>query len=276
MCESELARSVFRDDHDFDKGGPIVDLIKEVAGHRSMVVMDHDEHRTRRRMVQPAFCRVTIDDHGGGGVPQRFTGRAHSQGLGRFPRPLNMPVRDGLFLAAEVVAERATRHPDALDDVVHANIRQAAFPGQQHCDQAQLLAQLLLLALPQSALHASTVTKLAQCANLPTAQRDAPASGFSRRLPGPRRVVPVIAGEMHATRRSVTRPCSRQLAEVAVELLDGGLGPAGAGACSECGFSSRRRCGPRTAGRGPGPLRPRAGRGLAGAGRRGQGSSSAG
>ena len=55
VCEPELARSVFRNDHDFDKGGPIFDLIKEVTGHRSMVVMDHDEHRTRRRMVQPAF-----------------------------------------------------------------------------------------------------------------------------------------------------------------------------------------------------------------------------
>lgn len=55
VCDPELARSVFRNDRVFDKGGPVFDLLTEVIGHRSMVVMDRDRHRTRRRMVQPAF-----------------------------------------------------------------------------------------------------------------------------------------------------------------------------------------------------------------------------
>ncbi|MFJ2158070.1 cytochrome P450 [Streptomyces sp. NPDC087856] len=55
VCDPELARFVFRNDRVFDKGGPIFDLIKEVTGERSMVVMEHEQHRSRRRMVQPAF-----------------------------------------------------------------------------------------------------------------------------------------------------------------------------------------------------------------------------
>ena len=55
VCDPEIARYVFRNDRVFDKGGPMFDLIKEVTGHRSMVVMDYTEHRTRRRMVQPMF-----------------------------------------------------------------------------------------------------------------------------------------------------------------------------------------------------------------------------
>ena len=55
VCDPELARQVFRNDRLFDKGGRIFDLIKEVTGYRSMVVMDRDHHRQRRRIVQPAF-----------------------------------------------------------------------------------------------------------------------------------------------------------------------------------------------------------------------------
>ncbi|MBY8887015.1 cytochrome P450 [Streptomyces sp. PTM05] len=55
VCNPDIARQVFRNDRVFDKGGPMFDLIKEVTGHRAMVVMEHAEHRPRRRMVQPAF-----------------------------------------------------------------------------------------------------------------------------------------------------------------------------------------------------------------------------
>ncbi|MCS7477935.1 cytochrome P450 [Umezawaea endophytica] len=63
VCDPELARHVFRHDRVFDKGGPMFDLIKEVTGHRSMVVMDRDSHRTRRRMVQPAFHSARFPEY---------------------------------------------------------------------------------------------------------------------------------------------------------------------------------------------------------------------
>lgn len=55
VCDPRLAKHVFQQDRVFDKGGRFYDLVKEVTGTRSMVVMAYDDHRSRRQLVQPAF-----------------------------------------------------------------------------------------------------------------------------------------------------------------------------------------------------------------------------
>lgn len=54
ICDPGLMTEVLRKDEIFDKGGPFGDRIREIIGN-SVFSCRHDEHRRRRRLVQPAF-----------------------------------------------------------------------------------------------------------------------------------------------------------------------------------------------------------------------------
>jgi len=54
VCDPELTRQVLREDAVFDKGGPVFDRAREVAGD-GIATCPHALHRRQRRLVQPAF-----------------------------------------------------------------------------------------------------------------------------------------------------------------------------------------------------------------------------
>ncbi|OHV27679.1 cytochrome P450 [Parafrankia soli] len=59
VCDPELTRTVLIDDRTFDKGGPLFDRAREVAGN-GLVTCLHHEHRRQRRLAQPAFHRSRL------------------------------------------------------------------------------------------------------------------------------------------------------------------------------------------------------------------------
>jgi pentalenene oxygenase len=54
VCDPDLTRQVLLDDRTFDKGGPVYDWLREVAGN-GLGSCPHSEHRRQRRLLQPAF-----------------------------------------------------------------------------------------------------------------------------------------------------------------------------------------------------------------------------
>ncbi|MFI6956486.1 cytochrome P450 [Nocardia sp. NPDC050408] len=56
VCDLDLTRQVLRHDRIFDKGGPIFERGREVAGN-GLVTCPHSAHRRQRRLLQPAFHR---------------------------------------------------------------------------------------------------------------------------------------------------------------------------------------------------------------------------
>ncbi|MEU3553405.1 cytochrome P450 [Streptomyces fragilis] len=54
LCDAELTRRVLTDDRVFDKGGPVYDRAREVAGN-GLPTCPYSAHRRQRRMLQPAF-----------------------------------------------------------------------------------------------------------------------------------------------------------------------------------------------------------------------------
>ncbi|MGY4102890.1 cytochrome P450 [Nocardia sp. R16R-3T] len=54
VCDPELARVVLLDDRTFDRGGPLYDRSREVAGD-GIGTCPHSRHRRQRRLSQPAF-----------------------------------------------------------------------------------------------------------------------------------------------------------------------------------------------------------------------------
>jgi cytochrome P450 len=54
VCNQELTREVLIHDRVFDKGGPMYQRIREVIGD-GLGTLQHDEHRRKRRLLQPAF-----------------------------------------------------------------------------------------------------------------------------------------------------------------------------------------------------------------------------
>jgi pentalenene oxygenase len=54
VCDPELTRHVLIDDRTFDKGGPLLDLGRELLGD-GLTTCPHHEHRRQRRLCQPAF-----------------------------------------------------------------------------------------------------------------------------------------------------------------------------------------------------------------------------
>ncbi|SQE00590.1 MULTISPECIES: cytochrome P450 [unclassified Parafrankia] len=59
VCDPELTRTVLIEDRTFDKGGPLFDRAREIAGN-GLVTCLHDEHRRQRRLAQPAFHRSRL------------------------------------------------------------------------------------------------------------------------------------------------------------------------------------------------------------------------
>ncbi|MFI7000249.1 cytochrome P450 [Nocardia sp. NPDC050175] len=56
LCDADLAREVLVDDRTFDKGGLLVERGREVVGD-GVGTCPHGEHRSQRRLTQPAFGR---------------------------------------------------------------------------------------------------------------------------------------------------------------------------------------------------------------------------
>ncbi|MFE5207256.1 cytochrome P450 [Streptomyces sp. NPDC056600] len=54
VCDAELTRQVLVGDRVFDKGGPVYNRAREVAGN-GLPTCPHSAHRRQRRMIQPAF-----------------------------------------------------------------------------------------------------------------------------------------------------------------------------------------------------------------------------
>ncbi|MFE0063414.1 cytochrome P450, partial [Streptomyces sp. NPDC059003] len=58
-CNPELTGQVLRESRVFDKGGPIVERVREVLGD-GLGTCPHDRHRRQRRMIQPAFAPARL------------------------------------------------------------------------------------------------------------------------------------------------------------------------------------------------------------------------
>jgi cytochrome P450 len=54
ICEPELTRQVLRNDDIFDKGGPMIDGMRDLVGN-GLATCPHADHRRQRRLMQPAF-----------------------------------------------------------------------------------------------------------------------------------------------------------------------------------------------------------------------------
>jgi pentalenene oxygenase len=54
VCDSELTDRMLREDHVYDKGGPLFDKARESMGN-GLVTCPHADHRRQRRLCQPAF-----------------------------------------------------------------------------------------------------------------------------------------------------------------------------------------------------------------------------
>ncbi|WP_190132273.1 cytochrome P450 [Streptomyces mashuensis] len=54
VCDPDLTRRVLLDDRTFDKGGPVYDRVREVAGD-GLASCPHSRHRRQRRLLQPSF-----------------------------------------------------------------------------------------------------------------------------------------------------------------------------------------------------------------------------
>ncbi|MFE0062287.1 cytochrome P450 [Streptomyces sp. NPDC059003] len=56
LCSAELTRQALLDDRTFDKGGLLLDKVREILGN-GLATCPHSVHRRQRRLVQPAFHR---------------------------------------------------------------------------------------------------------------------------------------------------------------------------------------------------------------------------
>ncbi|TDU73564.1 cytochrome P450 [Streptomyces sp. KS 21] len=60
VCDPELTRRVLQDDRTFDKSaGLLYSALREIGGD-GLVTCPHDQHRLRRRVIQPAFGRERV------------------------------------------------------------------------------------------------------------------------------------------------------------------------------------------------------------------------
>ncbi|MGW0825287.1 cytochrome P450 [Streptomyces sp. NPDC002845] len=62
VCTPELTHQVLTNDHTFDKGGPVIDRIRETIGN-GVGTCPRSEHRRQRRLVQPAFTAARLADY---------------------------------------------------------------------------------------------------------------------------------------------------------------------------------------------------------------------
>ena len=59
VCSPALVWQVLRNDRIFDRGGFLIDRLREVLGH-GVATCPHDTHRRQRRLVQPAMSRSRL------------------------------------------------------------------------------------------------------------------------------------------------------------------------------------------------------------------------
>lgn len=64
VCDPELTRQVLADDATFDKGGPLIDRLREIIGD-GLGVCPHSLHRRQRRLAQPAFHQARMPGYAG-------------------------------------------------------------------------------------------------------------------------------------------------------------------------------------------------------------------
>jgi pentalenene oxygenase len=116
VCDQDLTCQVLIDDRTFDKGGPLFDRFREVAGN-GVGSCPHSMHRRQRRLVQPAFHRTRLP-----GYAQTMTEEINTAA---------QSWRDGQVI--DVLAEMSkltarttvrtmftgTVSPATVDDVVH-------------------------------------------------------------------------------------------------------------------------------------------------------------
>lgn len=63
VCDPELTRLVLQDDRTFDKSaGMLYSALREIGGD-GLVTCPHDQHRSRRRVIQPAFGRDRVVEY---------------------------------------------------------------------------------------------------------------------------------------------------------------------------------------------------------------------
>lgn len=62
VCDPELTHQVLRDDKTFDKGGPFITVVREIAGD-NLVGCPHSQHRRQRRLLQPAFHQNRLPEY---------------------------------------------------------------------------------------------------------------------------------------------------------------------------------------------------------------------
>ncbi|SDI17395.1 pentalenene oxygenase [Actinokineospora alba] len=62
-CHPRLLNQVLTDDRTFDKGGPLMEKAREVAGN-DLLTCPHRDHRPLRRLVQPAFKKTDLGQYG--------------------------------------------------------------------------------------------------------------------------------------------------------------------------------------------------------------------
>ncbi|MGC7101083.1 cytochrome P450 [Amycolatopsis lurida] len=62
VCRPDLVQRVLSDDHTFDKGGPFIDAFRTIVGN-GLGLCSHQQHRRRRRLLQPAFHRARLADY---------------------------------------------------------------------------------------------------------------------------------------------------------------------------------------------------------------------
>ncbi|MFI6172054.1 cytochrome P450 [Nocardia sp. NPDC051052] len=62
VCSPELTQQLLREDHVFDKGGPLFERGREAMGN-GLGTCPHSMHRRQRRLIQPAFQRSRLADY---------------------------------------------------------------------------------------------------------------------------------------------------------------------------------------------------------------------
>lgn len=62
ICDPDLTDHLLRDDRTYDKGGPLYKWLAEIMGN-GLIPCQHDSHRQRRRLIQPAFHKTRLSGY---------------------------------------------------------------------------------------------------------------------------------------------------------------------------------------------------------------------
>jgi cytochrome P450 len=62
VCDPELVHQLLRDDRTYDKGGPFITVVRDIAGE-NLVGCPHSRHRRQRRLLQPAFHQNRLPEY---------------------------------------------------------------------------------------------------------------------------------------------------------------------------------------------------------------------